>query len=86
VVKKLVGEDRFFEVYVQCPVEVCAKRDPKGLYRRAMAGVIKEFTGVSAPYEAPENPSLVIHSDAVTPVEAAEEVIEVLKRSRIISR
>jgi adenylylsulfate kinase-like enzyme len=51
-----------------------------------MAGVIKEFTGVSAPYEAPENPSLVIPSDAVTPVEAAEEVIEVLKRSRIISR
>jgi adenylylsulfate kinase len=86
VVKKLVGEDRFLEVYVQCPVEVCAKRDPKGLYQRAMAGVIKEFTGVSAPYEAPENPSLVIHSDAVTPVEAAEEVIQLLKGARIIAR
>jgi adenylylsulfate kinase len=85
VVRKLVGEDRFFEIYVQCPVEVCAKRDPKGLYQRAMAGVIKEFTGVSAPYEAPENPRLVIHSDAVTPVEAAEEVIEVLNLARIIS-
>jgi len=86
VVKKLVGEDRFFEVYVQGPVAICAKRDPKGLYQRAMAGVIKEFTGVSAPYEAPENPSLVIRSDAVTPVEAAEEVVELLNRTRILAR
>ena len=86
VVKKLVGEDRFFEVYVQCPVEVCAERDPKGLYQRAMAGVIKEFTGVSAPYEEPENPALVIRSDALTPVEAAEEVLAVLNRARIIAR
>jgi len=86
VVRKLVGDDRFFEIYVECPVEVCAKRDPKGLYQRAMAGVIKEFTGVSAPYEAPENPSLVIHSAAVTPVEAAEEVMEILNRAGIISR
>ena len=85
LVRKLVGEARFFEIYVQCPVEVCAKRDPKGFYQRAMAGVIKEFTGVSAPYEVPENPSLVIHSDLVTPVEAAEEVIEVLNLARIIS-
>ena len=84
VVRKLVGEDRFFEVYVQCPVEVCAKRDPKGLYQRAMAGVIKEFTGVSAPYEVPESPSLVIRSDALTPVEAAEDVIELLNRTRIL--
>ena len=86
VVRKLVGEERFLEVYVQCPVEICAKRDPKGLYQRAMAGVIKEFTGVSAPYEAPENPSLVIRSDAVTPVEAAEEVVELLNRTRILAR
>ena len=85
VVRKLVGEDRFFEIYVQCPVEVCAKRDPKGLYQRAMAGIIKEFTGVSAPYEAPEKPSLIIRADVVTPLEAAEEVVVVLNRSRIIA-
>jgi adenylylsulfate kinase len=85
VVRKLVGENRFFEIYVHCPVEVCAKRDPKGLYQRAMAGVIKEFTGVSAPYEAPEEPSLIIRSDVVTPIEAAEEVIEVLNLARVIS-
>jgi adenylylsulfate kinase len=86
VVRKLVGEERFLEVYVQCPVEVCAKRDPKGLYQRAMAGVIKDFTGVSAPYEAPETPNLVLRSDAVTPVEAAEEVIALLNRTRILER
>jgi len=86
VVRKLVGEERFLEVYVQCPVEVCAKRDPKGLYQRAMAGVIKDFTGVSAPYEAPETPNLVLRSDAVTPVEAAEEVIALLQRTRILTR
>jgi len=86
VVRKLVGEERFLEVYVQCPVEVCAKRDPKGLYQRAMAGVIKDFTGVSAPYEAPETPNLVLRSDAVTPVEAAEEVIVLLQRTRILTR
>lgn len=86
VVRKLVGEDRFLEVYVQCPVEVCAKRDPKGLYQRAMAGLIKDFTGVSAPYEAPETPNLVLRSDAVTPVEAAEEVIALLNRTRILTR
>jgi adenylylsulfate kinase len=84
VVRMLVGEDRFFEIFVQCPVEICAKRDPKGLYQRAMAGVIKEFTGVSAPYEAPENPSLTIRSDAVTPVEAAQEILVLLERKRIV--
>jgi adenylylsulfate kinase len=86
MVQKLVGEERFFEVYVECPVEVCSIRDPKGLYQRAKAGVIKEFTGISAPYEAPEKPSLTVRSDIITPVEAAEEVIEVLNRAGIICR
>jgi adenylylsulfate kinase len=84
-VKRLVGADRFIEIYVQCPVEVCALRDPKRLYERAKAGVIKEFTGISAPYEAPEDPSLVIHSDVFTPDEAAEEIVALLKRAAIIS-
>jgi adenylylsulfate kinase len=84
-VRKLVGEDRFFEIYVQCPVEVCAVRDPKGLYQRAKAGIIKEFTGISAPYEDPENPSLVIHSDVITPGEASEEIMGLLCRAAIIS-
>jgi adenylylsulfate kinase len=84
MVRKLVGEERFFEVYVECPVEVCAVRDPKGLYQRAKAGVIKEFTGVSAPYEGPENPALTIRSDVITPVEAAQEILELLERACIV--
>jgi adenylylsulfate kinase len=53
-----VGDDRFFEVFVDAPVEVCEQRDPKGLYKKARAGELKEFTGISAPYEAPESPAL----------------------------
>jgi adenylylsulfate kinase len=84
MVRKLVGEERFFEVYVECPVDICALRDPKGLYQRARAGLIKEFTGISAPYEVPDNPSLVIRSDVITPVEAAEEILDLLGHARII--
>jgi adenylylsulfate kinase len=84
IVRKLVGEERFLEVYVECPVEICALRDPKGLYERAKAGIIKEFTGVSAPYEVPENPSLKVRSHVITPVEAAEEIVELLERACFI--
>lgn len=81
---RLVGEGRFFEVYVECPLDVCASRDYKGLYEKAKAGLIKEFTGISAPYEAPENPHLTIRSDQEGPREAAERVIDMLKQHQII--
>lgn len=84
MVRKLVGEERFLEIYVECPVDVCAIRDPKGLYQRANEGIIKEFTGVSAPYEEPDNPSLVVRSDLITPVEAAEEILDLLECAGII--
>jgi adenylyl-sulfate kinase len=60
--RSIVGSDRFIEVHVAAPLEVCEKRDPKGLYARARRGEIAEFTGVSAPYEAPEAPDLVIET------------------------
>jgi adenylylsulfate kinase len=53
---------RFLEIYVDCPREICANRDQKGIYLKAKAGLIKEFTGISAPYEAPEHPDLIIKS------------------------
>jgi adenylylsulfate kinase len=56
----------FLEVYVKCPVDVCAKRDVKGMYQKAMRGEIKEFTGVSDPYEEPEKPELLIESNTET--------------------
>ncbi len=62
-VRNLIGRDRFIEVYVNCPIEVCIQRDPKGIYAKALAGEIKNFTGISSPYEAPENPDIEIKAD-----------------------
>lgn len=62
-VKALVGESNYIEIFVDCPIEVCEARDVKGLYKKARAGEIKEFTGISSPYEAPQNPDLIIKSD-----------------------
>jgi adenylyl-sulfate kinase len=59
---ELVGPERFVEVYLSAPIEVCERRDPKGLYRRARAGEIADFTGVSAPYEVPETPTLILET------------------------
>jgi adenylylsulfate kinase len=80
-VRALMAPGDFIEVYVECPVNVCSDRDPKGLYKKAMAGEIKEFTGVSAPYEAPDRPELVIHSDKCSPQEAAAMLLELLERN-----
>ncbi len=56
--KEIIGEDDFLEIFVDTPLEVCEQRDPKGLYKKARAGEIKNFTGISAPFEVPENPFL----------------------------
>ena len=61
-VRKIVGDDRFLEVYVECPLSVCEDRDVKGLYKKARNGDIPNFTGISSPYEIPENPALVVHT------------------------
>ena len=61
-VRNLVGENRFIEVYVDCPVAVCEQRDVKGLYKKARAGEIKNFTGISSPYEPPQNADAVVKS------------------------
>ena len=68
----------FVEVYVDCPLAVCEQRDPRGLYAKARAGQIPEFTGISAPYEAPLNPELVLHTERESEEESAARVIEYL--------
>jgi adenylylsulfate kinase len=75
------GDGDFVEVYVNSPLEVCERRDPKGLYARARAGEIKDFTGVSdsAPYEAPETAELELRTDLEDPAESADRVIAYLK-------
>jgi adenylyl-sulfate kinase len=64
----------FVEVYVECPIEVVAGRDVKGLYQKAMAGEIGNFTGISDPYEPPANPEVIVYSDRETPEESAGKV------------
>ncbi len=61
--KRIIGEERFIEVFVNCPIEVCEKRDVKGLYKKARDGKIKGFTGIDAVYEAPQNPDIEIRTD-----------------------
>lgn len=60
--RKIIGDDGFVEVFVDCPLEVCEQRDSKGLYKKARQGIIKEFTGISSPYEAPENADITVDS------------------------
>lgn len=72
---------RFVEVFLRCPIEVCMARDPKGLYGKALRGEIRDFTGISAPYEQPENPELIIDSDRTPVPLAAARVIDQLERA-----
>jgi adenylylsulfate kinase-like enzyme len=74
------GDDAipFIEVFVDIPVEIAEQRDPKGLYKKARAGEIKEFTGISAPYEAPENAEIHIRTDKVSVEEAVAQITEYL--------
>ncbi|MGW8248195.1 MAG: adenylyl-sulfate kinase [Acidiferrobacterales bacterium] len=85
MVRKLMGKD-FIEVYCRCPVEVCEQRDVKGLYKKARAGEIKDFTGISAPYEAPENPDLAIDTDQVSLEESIKQVMNLLIERQVIKQ
>ncbi|MGD0129528.1 MAG: adenylyl-sulfate kinase [Terriglobia bacterium] len=69
----------FVEIYVHCPLEVCMHRDCKGMYKRALAGELKNFTGVSDPYEEPVQPELVLHTDQESPEQSAEKVLDYLR-------
>ncbi len=83
-VRSLLQDEQFLEVYVDCPPEVCATRDQKGIYAKAKAGIIKEFTGISAPYEVPEKPDLVIRSDEEDAPQTAKRVIELIEQRNLI--
>ena len=74
-----VAGKSFIEVYLKCNVTVCEERDTKGLYKKALAGEIKNFTGVNDPYEPPTTPDVVVNSDKETPEESAQRVIEKLE-------
>jgi adenylylsulfate kinase len=84
MVRSLFSDEQFLEIHVDCRPEVCAKRDKKGIYEKARAGLINEFTGISAPYEAPESPDLVIFSEKENAQSAAERVVHLVRQHQII--
>jgi len=77
-------EGSFFEIHLDVPLEVCEARDPKGLYRRAREGEIRDFTGIDAPYEAPERPELVLDATSQTPEASAEAILALLRERGLI--
>lgn len=81
--REMMG-DRFIEAYVKASVDTCAERDVKGLYKKAFAGEIKEFTGVSDPYEEPLNPELTIDTEAQSPEESAQQIVAYLESRDLI--
>lgn len=75
----------FIEVYVDLPLEVAEARDPKGLYKKARAGELKEFTGISAPYEAPEKPEIHIRTDQLSVEECVVKIMEYLEKEGLVA-
>ncbi|MFQ5585417.1 MAG: adenylyl-sulfate kinase [Thermodesulfobacteriota bacterium] len=83
-VRALQREGEFIEVYVKCPVEVCEERDTKGLYKKARAGEIKEFTGISAPYEEPQNAEITLDTSKMSLDECVRSILSYLEEKGYI--
>ena len=79
-IREKAGKERFLEVFVDCPLEVCEQRDVKGLYKMAREGKISDFTGISAPYERPENPEITVNSSMDTVEESIERIYAYIQR------
>lgn len=77
IARRTVGARRFFEIFLDTPIEICEARDPKGLYRKARAGQIQNFTGVSSPYETPLEPALKIHDETVA--DSSDRLVALLR-------
>ena len=84
--RSLFAPGEFVEVFVDAPIEVAERRDPKGLYEKARRGEIPNFTGIDSPYEAPEHPDIRIDTTEISPAEAAQSVLDLLERLERVSR
>lgn len=80
LVRELVGADKFVEVFVNCPLEVCEQRDVKGLYAKARAGEISNFTGITSPFEAPQNPDIEINTAELKVEEAVDAIMQIVEQ------
>jgi len=76
VARKIIGEEHFFEVFVNCPFDVCAARDVKGLYKKALNGEIKNFTGLDAPFDHPQHPALELKTDQDSLEECLDQLLQ----------
>jgi bifunctional enzyme CysN/CysC len=84
MVRDLVDQDEFFEIYVDTPLEVCEARDPKGLYKKARDGEIRNFTGIDSEYEIPEAPDLTLYTADETPEQSVEKLLEFLTTRQVV--
>lgn len=85
LVRQLLANDEFIEIYVKCPLEECEKRDPKGLYKKARNGEIREFTGIDSPYEEPVSPELTIETHRHSLEQCVEQVIAYLRHRQFMT-
>ena len=76
IAKNIIGEDDFIEIYIEASVEICEKRDVKGLYKKAREGKIKDFTGINSPFEVPENPALIINTSKLSIEKSVQKVLD----------
>ena len=84
IVRDILEDGEFIEVYTKCSLDECEARDPKGLYKKARSGEIKEFTGINAPYEEPSNPEIIIDTEQHSVEEAVEEIVAYLKEHKYL--
>ncbi len=84
-VRSRFNDDNFLEIYVKCSIEECERRDPKGNYKKARAGIIKDYTGISSPYEKPENPDLLIDTEILSIEGSVYKVLDLLSKKNFIS-
>jgi len=85
IVRNLVEANEFIEIYVKCQVEVCEQRDVKGLYKKARKGIVKKFTAIDDPYEAPENPEIIVETDRMTIDQCIKEILSFLGVKKLLS-
>jgi adenylylsulfate kinase-like enzyme len=74
--REIIGNAQFVEIFLDCPLKECIERDPKGLYKKALNGDIKNFTGIDSPYEKPESSELILRTDQLTQEECIERIIQ----------
>jgi len=84
-IRKRFDSDNFLEIYVKCSVEECERRDPKGQYKKARAGIIKEYTGISSPYQEPEDPALILDTEKSDIETSVKKVLELFDKKNFIS-